>query len=38
MQITAALDLLLTNSPMAVARGGLSAFYIKLVDSNRAGR
>ena len=37
LQIIAALDLLLTKSAMSLARGGLSAFCIKLVDSNRAG-
>ena len=37
LQITAALDLLLTKSVMAVARGVLPAFCIKLIDSNGAG-
>ena len=35
LQTTSALDLLLTKSSMAVAKGDLSEFCIKLVDSNR---
>ena len=37
LEIIAALDLLLTKSAMPLARGGLSAFHIELVNSNIAG-